>query len=480
MGEAARAGDHPTVIWRPDPGPQTALIRCPVFEVFYGGARGGGKSDGMLGEWAVHAGRYGESASGLIVRRERTQLYDLIERSRQIYGPIGARLVDNVWRFPDGARLRFAYLERDADADAYQGHSYTRVYVEEVGTFPRPAPIMKLMATLRSGRGVPCGMRLTGNPGGPGHQWVKARYVDPAPLGWQIIPTEFENPFTGEKLSRERVYIPSRVTDNPHLGAEYVANLYLSGSRELVRAWLQGDWDIIAGAYFTEFEAARHVIAPFEIPAHWVRIRAMDWGSAKPFCVLWLAVSDGTVPGIAKGALVVYREWYGWNGEPNVGCKMTAGAVGDGIREREAGEKIDDAVIDPAAFTADGGPSIVERMGKLLWRRADNARVARAGAMGGWDQVRERLVGGEDGPQLVIFATCVHLIRTLPALQHDPHRAEDVDTEGEDHAPDALRYGCMARPFVRRAPGDPPARYPTDLTIDEIIRRARDRRLAES
>ena len=175
-----------SVIWRPQAGPQTALITCPVFEVFFGGARGGGKSDGMLGEWVSHASRYGEKASGLIVRRERTQLYDLIERSRQLYGPLGAKLTDNVWRFPNGARLRFAYLETDSDADAYQGHSYTRVYVEEVGTFPRAAPVMKLMATLRSGAGVPCGMRLTGNPGGPGHQWVRARYIDPAPMGMKI------------------------------------------------------------------------------------------------------------------------------------------------------------------------------------------------------------------------------------------------------------------------------------------------------
>ena len=95
----------------------------------------------------------------------------------------------------------FAYLERDADADMYQGHNYTRVYVEEVGNFPSPAPVMKLMATLRSGAGVPVDLRATGNPGGPGHQWVKARYIDPAPLGNRII----RDPVTG----LERVFIPS-------------------------------------------------------------------------------------------------------------------------------------------------------------------------------------------------------------------------------------------------------------------------------
>ena len=171
------------IIWEPQQ-QQAALIACPVFEVFYGGARGGGKTDGALGEWASHADLYGANAIGLMVRRTLVQLTETIERSKQIYSPLGAKYheQDKLWRFPNGARLRFAYLERDTDADGYQGHSYSRVYIEEIGNFPSPTPIMKLMATLRSGAGVPCGFRATGNPGGPGHQWVKARYIDPAPL----------------------------------------------------------------------------------------------------------------------------------------------------------------------------------------------------------------------------------------------------------------------------------------------------------
>src|SRR5215831_14645792 len=161
---------------------QMRLLKCQVFEIFFGGARGGGKTDGVLGEFGAHASRYGRDAIGLMVRRTRAELVETIERSREIYGPLGWQLneTEKMWRAPDGARLRFAYLERDADADMYQGHNYTRVYVEEVGNFPSPAPVLKLMATLRSGAGVPVGLRATGNPGGPGHQWVKARYIDPA------------------------------------------------------------------------------------------------------------------------------------------------------------------------------------------------------------------------------------------------------------------------------------------------------------
>lgn len=469
----ASADPAPTIIWRPQPGPQTALLTCPVFEVFFGGARGGGKSDGMLGDWVGHAGRYGDAASGLMVRRELTQLYDLIERSRQLYTLLKAKLTDNVWRFPNGARLRFAYLEHDSDADAYQGHSYTRVYVEEIGTFPDATPIKKLMATLRSARGVKVGFRATGNPGGPGHAWVKARYIDPAPQGWQIIV----DPDSG----LDRVYIPSRLADNRILNESdpnYIGRLKASGSKELVRAWLEGDWSVIAGAYFPEFEMAKHVITPFEIPEHWPRIRGMDWGSARPFCVHWAAVSDGTLEAIPRGALVFYREWYGWSGEPNKGCQMTAQEVGAGIKARES-EKMNDEVLDPAAFARDGGPSLAERM-DLNWRRADNARVPRKGAMGGWDQVRERLRGHEGVPQLYFFSTCTHIIRTLPALQHDTLRPEDIDTDSEDHAADCLRYVCMSRPLVRDAPNTPKPRFDTDLTVNELLKRATQKRLAEN
>ena len=450
MGEAAPA---PVIVWKPQPGPQTALLTCPVFEVFFGGARGGGKTDGVLGEWAVHANRYGKDAIGLMVRRTRVELTETFERARALFTPLGASFTTMPMRcvMPGGARLTFAYLERDADAEAYQGHSYTRVYVEEAGNFPSPAPILKLFATLRSGAGVPCRIRLTGNPGGPGHQWVRARYIDPAPSGLSVL----RDPETG----LERVYIPSRVGDNRHLGDDYVARLKASGSAQLVRAWLEGDWTVVAGAFFPEFGMARHVVRPLPLPADWHRFRAMDWGSARPFSVGWYAVSDGTMAQFPRGALIRYREWYGCNGEPNTGLRLTAEEVADGIRQRETGDAAAGrllGVADPAIFAEDGGPSIAQRMQArgVLWRAADNKRVPGAGAMGGWDQVRARLRGDGEKPALFIFDTCKDLIRTLPALQHDAGRPEDVDTDGEDHAADELRYACMSRPYA------PPAAVP--------------------
>jgi hypothetical protein len=415
-----------------------------------------------------------------MVRRTRTELYDTVERSKQIYSPLGWTFneTEKLWRGPDSARLRFAFLERDDDAMLYQGHAYTRLYVEEIGNFPSPDPIMRLMATLRSAHGVPVGFRATGNPGGPGHQWVKGRYIDPAPGGYVIM--------TDEVTQLQRVFIPAKVTDNVALMESdpgYIARLKASGPPALVAAWLDGDWDVIAGAFFSEWSAARHVIRPFGIPAHWARYRAGDWGSYRPFCIGWYAVSDGSIRGIARGALVKYREWYGMvPGQPNVGLKLTAEEVAAGILERESmlvegkakREEMHDAVLDPSAFSQDGGPSLAERMGnlKVWWRRADNKRVSQAGALGGWDQMRQRLKGDPDGPGILFFDTCIHTIRTIPALQHDTHRPEDVDTESEDHAGDETRYACMARPYTKDAPNIPAPKFPGEQTIAEIIKNA--------
>lgn len=491
--------DNTTVVWEPNPGPQTWLLTCPVFEVLFGGARGGGKSDGVLGEWASHADQYGANAIGLCVRRERTQLVELIERSKVLYTPMGAKFdgTDKMWRFPNGARLRFAYLESDNDAIAYQGHSYTRIYVEEMGTFPNPAPIFMLMATLRSGAGVPPRFIATANPGGPGHSWIKARYIDPAPMGLKIVHGEFKNPFNNEIIKKERIFIPSRITDNKYTNTpEYIGNLYMAGNEELVKAWLLGDWNVMLGAYFPEWDTTKHVIKKFKVPKHWTRFMSMDWGTAKPFSIGWWAVvpdefdmgleiypeqwqlfqREKGIHTLPRGAIIRYKEWYGSLAAEtdsssvttkfNVGLKMTAEEVAAGICIREADEPRNEngrprvawRVADPAIFAYQSGPSIAERMSGnpyyLNFMKADNKRVASRGALGGWDAVRARLKGDGHTPMMFFMENCVHAIRTLPIIQHDLNNPEDVDTEGEDHAPDEIRYACMSRPYSNTAPVD--------------------------
>lgn len=472
-----------TVAWSAQTGPQAALVACPVFEVFFGGARGGGKTEGSIGDWLEHASTYGEAAIGVFFRRKFKQLEEVVARTKILFPKIGGKYNEQKaeWVMPGGGRLKFRYLERDSDAEEYQGHSYTRVYVEEVTNFPTPAPINKLRATLRSASGVPVGLRLTGNPGGPGHNWVKARYIDPAPKGWKVLSENFF--YAGTETSLDRVYIPSRLGDNPLLMQNdpfYVARLQQSGSEQLVKAWLQGDWDIVDGAFFDCWDALKHVLPAKEwlrrIPEQATRFRSMDWGSAKPFSVGWWVISDGRW-GLPRDAILRYREWYGSTGAPNVGLKMNADMVGKGVLAMEKEDVIDYAVADPSIFIRNGGPSIAELFSTVgcHWRKADNKREP------GWEQLRSRLIGDNGKPLIYFLDNCVDTIRSLPVLQHDEKDPEDLDTDAEDHAADDVRYACMSRPWIKESEVEPERlqypKLPQQRTINEIVAERTKRRL---
>jgi hypothetical protein len=283
----------------------------------------------------------------------------------------------------------------------------------------------------------------------------------------------------------ERVFIPSKISDNQLLlrnDPTYILRLRQSGSEALVRAWLEGDWSMVDGAFFSEFDYTKHVLAMSwlqMIPPSALRFRAFDWGSAKPFSCGWYAVSDGTW-GLPHGALVKYREWYGAEG-PNKGLKMTAEMVAIGIRDRERNELIRYGCADPSIFIRDGGPSIAEAMAMrgCQWRRADNRRKP------GWEVIHQRLQGGADGvPMLYFLECCDDTIRTLPVLQHDETDPEDLDTDAEDHAADETRYAVTSRPWVNklRAQDTPQfLKHPSQVTINELVeKRTQARRLREN
>jgi len=256
------------------------------------------------------------------------------------------------------------------------------------------------------------------NPGGKGHMWVKDLFID--------------RNFTSEmKAYADKIaYVQARASDNPHLSQSYIDDLNTLPEK-LRKAYLDGDWNIFEGQVFTEFRNDIHVVEPFEIPKTWQRYRSMDWGYTKPYAVYSYAVDYDDV-------LYITGEWYGCKpGLPDTGTQETAREVALKLK----GIKGYHGVADPAIWQKTGhdGPPIGEIFANegIYWTPADNARVD------GLMQVHQRLKEGK----LKIFSSCVHLIRTLPALTYDKTKVEDVDTKQEDHAYDAVRYMCMARPI---------------------------------
>ena len=441
---------EPIVAWQPRSRPQQALIECDFSEVFLGGARGGGKTDAVLGAWAIKEQTHGEHFNAVMFRRTTVSSEDAIERSRQIYTPLGGKFNESklLWRMPKGGRVAFAYLDSIADADEYQGRNLTDIWVEEAGQYPDPGPIDRLFGTMRSAYGVPTQMILTANPGGAGQHWLAARYgLIPFPRGPRIMEVE-----RASGIVTKAAVIPSRITDNVVLldkDPGYVDRLRMVGSNALVRAWLEGDWSAVEGMFFDGWDATKHVIPPFAVPKDWLKFRSHDWGSAAPFSVGWWAVVGDEYRGMPRGALVRYREWFGAD-KSDRGLKMTTEEVAKGILERDAGDKITYSVADPAIFAQDGGPSRAEifALAGVYFNPADNKRISGVGGLGGWDEMRNRMRGINGVPMLYVFEACRDFIRTVPVLQHDPKRAEDLDTTSNDHIADEARYACMSRPWV--------------------------------
>lgn len=483
------------VPWRAQPGPQLEAVKKHwVSELFFGGAVGGGKSDYLLGDFAQDVAVYGSHWNGVIFRKSYPQLEELVARSKQMYPAwFGFQAKDcytsgnHTWTWPNGATLKMRHAEDDDSWMEYQGHAYGWMGYDELPHWATPNFYRQMKTRVRNGSMAIPNKRIrgTGNPGGPGHGWIKQYFgIDKYPLGSVLIPKDREG--------GNRMFVKSSVKDNKILlenDPEYIERLQGLGSEALVQMYLDGRWDVVAGAFFPEFDPHKHVIQPFEIPKSWTHFRAMDWGSSAPFSVGWYAVADGSeVNGrfFPRGALIKYREWYGCKeGEANVGLKLTAEEVAIGIKDRERkDEKFDMSVIDPSAFKEDGGPSIASRMGslKVHFQKADNARKA------GWDALRSRLKGDAEGrPMIYFFTNCADTIRTLPMLQHDTGKSagaiEDVDTHSEDHAGDEVRYACMSRPWVK--PGSVTERRPAPVgqiashtTFNDLLNQATQRRKA--
>lgn len=446
---------------------QSIAFHSTATEILYGGAAGGGKSHLIRGA----AIGWCSMIEGLQVYLFRRITKDLIKN--HLEGPNGFRnmltpltnsgfckIVDKEIRFWNDSKIYLCHCEHEKNMYDFDGAEIHVLFIDELTHFTE-----KIYRFLRGrvrmvGLEVPEQLEgrfpriLSGtNPGNVGHLWVKRTFIDHCdPFEIRQMPPE-----EGGML---RQYIPALLEDNPSMLKDdplYEAKLLGLGSKALVDAKRFGIWDIIEGAFFDNW-SPKNIIEPFEIPAEWMRFRSMDWGSAKPFAIGWYAVSPGynTPYGlhIPKGALVKYREWYGCqNDKEDVGLKLTSETVAKGILYREKGEDISYSVADPAIFAKDDGPIIASKFAKnrVYFRRAKNKRVSRDGKLGGWDEMRSRITGDDDGrPMLYFFKTCRDSIRTIPALLHDEDRPEDVNTNMEDHCGDETRYACMSRPWVKK------------------------------
>ena len=418
-------------IWKPQPGPQEKAIRASfVDELFFGGSRGGGKTDLILGAGAAQVVECGQHARGIVFRRTYPELDEIIERSRQMYHDMfpGAeyKVGSHTWNFPNGATLRLRHIETELDADHYQGHQYTFIGWDELTSWNDLKPYHRLKACLRSAQAVPHKQIVSsGNPGGPGHNHVKEYFIDPAPEG-ELIQG---------KDGMTRMFIRSLITDNKILlrnDPGYINRLKNVGDENLVRAWLAGDWNAIVGAFFMNWKNEQIGVPSFEIPSHWPLFGSMDYGESAPTSFALYTVDH-------NGAVFRVTEYYRAN--------CTASQHATNINELIEGCPFTDG-RRPTAIYADPSIFVKRRLTDVmnhsaadifaeagLWlTRANNDRV------NGWRVINDALIkdrffcfnGWND-----------NLMRTMPTLPRSKGNIEDLDTHAEDHAADELRYAMM-------------------------------------
>ena len=444
-------------IWRPQPR-QADFMRRGENEALYGGAAGGGKSDALVCEALrqVHIPHY----KALIVRKTFPQLAELIDKSLNYYPPAFPRARYNAgshtWRFPSGAKIIFGSMQYTKDRIKYQGQAYDFIGFDELTHFTHEEYTYLFSRNRPNGPGTRVYIRSTANPGGVGHGWVKERFITagaPMQTIWEKVDIHFPDGHT-ERRWQSRVFVPSLVFDNPALmrnDPNYITRLAAMPEADR-NALLYGDWNSFSGQVFSEWRndpehygdgKNTHVITPFKIPEDWAVWCGMDWGYSRPFAVGWFAVDRNR-------RLYHIRELYGWNGTPNTGVQWEPARLARKIREIEADDpnlrgRTIRRVGDPAIWGSDGTESIGALMERerVYFEPGDHARID------GKMQVHHRLAfDTEEKPMLYVFSTCENFIRTVPNLVYDETDVEDVDTDGEDHIFDMLRYVCMENPIA--------------------------------
>lgn len=420
--------------WKAQPGPQTIALQVPdsVNEILFGGARGGGKTDTGLVWMSEHIDnpRY----RGLVIRKHASDLRDWVDRAARMYQGLGVTIAGKPWelRFPSGARIFTGHLKDDLSYTQWMGQEFQRMLIEELTQIPDEKRYLQLRASNRSTiEGIRSQTFSTTNPGGIGHSWVRKRFIDIAP--YYTIHEDDEG--------LKRVYIPATIGDNPALVSkdpDYVRQLdaLKNADPDLWKAWRLGDWNIIAGQAFREWNNNFHVVNRFDIPlSQCKKFIGFDWGYSSPGVAVWIAVTPENRYGVVR--IYVYRELHLTQTDPREWAKQ--------LKMMQKIDGVRDMWLPHDCFNKEMGESIAE-----IFRREGGMNVRPAGTLTKGARAMRKaithsiLADAVDGrPILQIHENCVNLIKTLPELIVDDTNPEDIDTDGPDHAYDALTEALM-------------------------------------
>ena len=391
-----------------------------------GGARGPGKSHAVLSQVALDDCQRVPGLKCLFLRQTgisaKESFDDLIDKV--VSGHVPFEKLSGVLKFPNRSKIILGGFKDEKDIDKYIGIEYDIIIVEELNQLTEEK-YTKLRGSLRTSKpDWRPRMYTSFNPGGIGHAWVKERY---------IIPHR-------ENTESKTRFIGSTYKENPYLNPEYLD--YLEGlTGDLGKAWREGEWDLFAGQYFAEFRYDIHVCKPFDVPHYWTKIIMGDYGYSKPSAVYWGAIDE-------DGTLWIYRELY-------VTMHTFEQLTTEICANTGPTEHIKYWVFDPAIWSKKGetdlsGMEIMYRKYREITGTGLNIIRANNDRVNGWNTLREYLKPFKKGEkimaQIQFFSTCTNFIRTFPSLIYDRIRVEDLDSDGEDHGADAVRYGVMSRP----------------------------------
>lgn len=403
------------------------------YDVLYGGAVGGGKTVALLMEGIRACVRYPGIRVGAF-RRTYPELKESLIKELASYGfanVLGAKWAggDYELRFPNGSIMMFRYAENMVDASRRQGSEFQLLLFDERTLTPSDV-LTFLESRLRSGNNIPVlGIRSGSNPGGPSHSATKDRYIKPTKYGQEVV--------LDEKRKRTVRFIPSKLSDNPHLNEEYRADL-MGLPEQLRKAYVDGNWDVFEGQVFPELSYDRHVVQPLTLPETWRRYMSVDWGFAAPWAVLWGALDEDK-------RLWIYREIY----QTGIGETEQARSI---LAAEQPGESITARYADDAMWAVNGDAKPIAQVYAENGVHLEKAGKGPGSRVAGWQRVHSFLAeapacrmhaaeGWETCPRLHIFSPCMKLFSELADLPYaKTGNPEDSDPKAPDHAADALRY----------------------------------------